>query len=799
MKRFLFFIFILFLLIPFVCAEDNLLEDDLYSSNEYYVSVDGDAGGNGSFDNPFADIKTALSQAESSDTIYLKGGTYSGVNNTALSVPCLNLTIRAVDGEKVIIDAGNCSIFNVAFDYFTVENITFINAYGVEGSCFQIWSRYTVISGCDFINDSSSLNGGALFIRNNFLTIENCNFINCSAMVGGALHLEGAQCFVQNCNFINCTAEKAGAINWFRKSSYLYNSTFISCHASGDGGAMAVNENTVNFSNITVVNCSAGKSGSVIYGPEFRGNLSYAYFFNNYARSGSPFEVKFDSNIFISNSIFLNNTASSKAIDFNITQNGRDVDIVVTFTGENSLINSFNKFTESQIRFSNVTYWGINGIMNTGDAEGFVIGAENSQNGTLIYKDYRQANQPLTVEIYDKKGNLIKNITNNTGLLGDVSLKLSNWDYGEYTVRAYHNENEYFTYISKSQDFTVSNDNIKLETNDLFMYYHDGSKFVINLTNNNLPIINASIDINLNGVNFTRLTNDEGLASININLNSGSYGINCSYVDENNVTYTSDAVIVIKPTVEGINLTKVCRNSSQFTAIFTNYEGKHLVNATVTFNINGVFYNRTTNERGIARLNINLAQGNYTITSTNPLTGESASNLVCVLPSITENKDLNLYYRNGSKYSVRLIGADGNPVGAGVNVTFNVNGVFYNRTTDSDGYARLNINLQPGDYIITAEFNGCRVSNNISVKPVLYAENLTKNYGQSDPFLVNLIDGQGNPLANQNITFNINGVFYERTTNASGVAALNINLMPGEYLITSSYNEANIVNKVKVI
>ena len=40
------------------------------------------------------------------------------------------------------------------------------------------------------------------------------------------------------------------------------------------------------------------------------------------------------------------------------------------------------------------------------------------------------------------------------------------------------------------------------------------------------------------------------------------------------------------------------------------------------------------------------------------------------------------------------------------------------------------------------------------------------------------------------------GVFYERTTDASGIARLNINLMPGEYIITSSYNGSNIANRI---
>ena len=75
---------------------------------------------------------------------------------------------------------------------------------------------------------------------------------------------------------------------------------------------------------------------------------------------------------------------------------------------------------------------------------------------------------------------------------------------------------------------------------------------------------------------------------------------------------------------------------------------------------------------------------------------------------------------------------------------------------------------------------------------------MTKKYGTPNPFTAKLVDGTGKPQANAKITFNINGVFYERTTNESGIAKLNINLQQGKYIITSSYNGANIANTVTV-
>ena len=60
------------------------------------------------------------------------------------------------------------------------------------------------------------------------------------------------------------------------------------------------------------------------------------------------------------------------------------------------------------------------------------------------------------------------------------------------------------------------------------------------------------------------------------------------------------------------------------------------------------------------------------------------------------------------------------------------------------------------------------------------------------------MDGQGKPYAEQRVQFNINGVLYNRVTDSSGQAKLNIRLMPGKYVITSSYNGTNIANTITI-
>ena len=134
--------------------------------------------------------------------------------------------------------------------------------------------------------------------------------------------------------------------------------------------------------------------------------------------------------------------------------------------------------------------------------------------------------------------------------------------------------------------------------------------------------------------------------------------------------------------------------------------------------MNNVEYKRLTDSAGIAKLTINLSPGNYTIQSIN-LNGGIKNNIITVMPRIIENNDLEKYYHNDSQYLIKILDDEGNPAKSNETVTFNINGVFYNRTTNDSGYVKLNINLQPGRYIITAEYKNCKSSNHILVKPIL--------------------------------------------------------------------------------
>lgn len=343
---------------------------------------------------------------------------------------------------------------------------------------------------------------------------------------------------------------------------------------------------------------------------------------------------------------------------------------------------------------------------------------------------------------------------------------------------------------TKSSDLTIQNTNI----------YYGGKLIYILKDNDGTAIENATISLTINGKTYNKTTDKDGIAYMNIRLvSSKQYNVTATYAGTDDYKGTTlNSTITVIPTITAEDVEKIFRNQTQYYPKLTDSNGNPLKDTKVTMNINGVFYTKITNEKGIATQNINLLPGKYIITSTNTATGESISNTIIVKPNMDQNTDLVKYYKNGTQYNVRALDGQGTPL-SNQEITFNINGVFYTKTTNDKGIATLNINLHPGKYIITAIYNNCFVSNNITVLPVLTADDLTKYFGIPASLNSKLVDGQGNPLANQTVTYNINGVFYNKITDVNGIAKLNINLNPGEYIATITHESTFASAKVVVL
>ena len=630
---------------------------------------------------------------------------------------------------------GNITLSRDSYAYDGHGDIISITSSGV------IDGRGAVIDICDNYMDIFSVSASGV-------TIKNIVFKNAE---GCMIHFSGSGT-VENCNFDNAgflsfNCDNANVINC------VFNNTVM------EAALYSKADNTI-ISDCTFTNNGVFSEWSISAGAVYvTGNntiISNCYFEGNSASSslGNAIggAVYGDGNLSILNSTFISNTADS-------WHDSSSFGGAVYCDGNLSI-------SDSTFSFNDATIGG--GVYCDGNLR--------VSNSTFSFNDAVKGGGLCCGNIVDIKDSIF---TSNSAEDGDAI-----WAYEEYSSI------ENCTFIENDYHLV----RFYIYAPDLIKDYHSSERFYIYLSETGMPVSNANVTITINGRNYIRTTDENGSASIAINLNPGKYSVVVTYGNLN-----VNSSVTVQSTIYADDLTKIFGSDYQYYAQFYDIEGVALPeNTAVEFNINGVLYTRYTNEVGVARMNINLAPGTYIITAKNPASGEMYSNTIKVLPSIVENSNLIKYFRNDSQYVIRLLDGEGNPVGENIGVTFNINGVFYMRMSNASGHVKMNINLDPGEYIITADYNGMKVSNKITVLPTLKAEDLRMSYRDGSTFNVTVLDGMGSPLVGVDATFNINGVFYNRTTDENGIARLNINLMSGEYIITSSYSGCNIANKITI-
>ena len=456
-----------------------------------------------------------------------------------------------------------------------------------------------------------------------------------------------------------------------------------------------------------------------------------------------------------------------------------DYEVTVIYNG-NAKYNATNitkTFSIGKISDYNVT-------LNTTD----VVAGENS---TLVIVLPEDATGVVNVTV--GKDSYKANVTD-----GVASVKINSLIAGDYKVNVTYSGDKTYEVSNNVFNLAVNPMKVNLNISDVVMFYRDGTRMVAILTDiKGNPIANATLYFTINGKTYARTTDTNGTASLAINLISKIYNATILYNGSDIYDKLSKNITVtVNPTILANDTVLMYMDGTVFVAKFLDKTGKALTNASVKFNINGVFYTRITDNDGVAKLNIRLRPGSYILTAYNNVTGEEKGFDITVKSLIVAN-DLTKYYLNATRFEATIYNKNGT-LAINKNVTFNINGVFYTRQTNENGVVGLNINLRPGNYIITTMFDGLAIGNNINVLPTLVTNDLSMKYLDGSKFTAQTLDGQGNPLANQNVSFNINGVLYHRVTDKDGMASLNIRLMSGDYIITSYWNDFQVGNTVKI-
>ena len=401
-----------------------------------------------------------------------------------------------------------------------------------------------------------------------------------------------------------------------------------------------------------------------------------------------------------------------------VVVNGKSYNVAIV--DEKGVLNIYNLAAGDY--HVDVTYLGDNKYLSSTNAANFTVSKVSDYNMTVDIADIvKGENATITVTIpEDGTGSVIVTIngTNYKGTVikGIAKVIIPDLDEGTYkVVTFYTGDNKYDSMIVNGTITVNKNTITTLTMNNLVKYFGSSQRLVAKLADAlGNPIANATVYFTINGKVHARITDENGTASIAIRLLPGEYKASALFNGtKDHDKATANATVTVKSTIFGNDTTLYFRNGTQYMAKFLDSDGKALANTDVKFNINGVFYTRVTDENGIARLNIRLDPASYIITAYNPVTGEQKANNITVLPRIIA-KDLSMKYLDGSTFNAALVDGQGKAI-SGVNITFNINGVFYHRTTDVNGVASLNIRLISGVYIITSMYDECWASNKITI------------------------------------------------------------------------------------
>lgn len=834
---------------------NGVLESNIYPadydgkySNEVvvYVSVNGnDEKGNGSFNNPYATIANAIAKSAGNVynlKVYLLDGVYSGAGNTNISLPSsMNIQIAGI-GSKVIIDGSGSNWFaanerSISGFKYVLSNLTLIN-FKAKSTGYKKENNIGVISNyADLTIDNCIFKNIAGSSISNY-DLANLKVISSSFVDSKHLGFYGGVLFNYDANarFYNCI------VNNYSSTDIFYST--------------AVNTENVylEFFNSTFKNLKSFDSRCKFLGAS---NTNVTMSYVNYADNDCNFAVAYDKSfVKIDNSVFKNSNWLSGSVNGMIWDvcNSSFINInSLTFSSINDYKSNFNGclFDGGNVEFRGNTIT----VGNSSFYNNKVIIVNNdNQKGNLDF-NYNYWNNNNPKNMIDTTANvklnywIVKHLSAEN-LFNDsykvvISYKLFDGsNYKNYDVRYVPVKPVRFILITSKGSNSLDSGTL---INDIFEFINtanDDRNVVVSFTDNtklNITLYNQhKVDTNIDlsqktakigdivEINVNIKDNKTGLAvdfgiveiylnnklissnnvtglaiskSITVDESKSFYNISVIYKGNNKYADSSNSAILrissipLETVIISKDLTKYYKNGSQFDVVLKDVLGNVLVGKIVKITINGVTYNKITNDKGEARLSINLFPGVYNITvlfedDDNYVKSLNTNKIVVLSKIITKFVDNN-------KFIVKLVNDDGTPK-TNASLAIIANGVQYNRITNGSGEARLNVRLNPNNYIFAVTDGQEVVSSSVNVLSTIETSDISMFYKDGTKYSVKLCDLDGNIMPNKNVAITINGVTYNKVTDSNGVAYLNINLNPGTYSVWATYGDKTVCNTVSI-
>ena len=811
-------IFIFLIVVQASFAENNETVDNILKDNSdndiIYVSQDGSDENLGTQSNPVKTINKSIELAtdanNSQHKIIINEGTYQEANLNIAS------SLEITTNGNVIIDANKKSrIFNI------------------EGK------GEVKLTGITFINGRDT-DGGAIFISDAKVTIDNCAFINNTAAEGGAIYWNGDDGTLTNSYFTQNLARTASAISWgglednaFEKggrNGKIINTTFENNdNANRNANCMGL---ALYANNITVINSSfinnhgryGSNGGSLhIYGDYI--TVEGCLFENNTMDQAPAIQADGDYSKII-NCIFKNNTINSTesaragAIEIDSTNsivynntfianggencyNGGAIAVIYDgFAGTEVIEIRKNKFIDNE-----AIYGG--SIFIDGNYESYAVfkemiisenifdGAQASTTAGVYVR-----NVDLEASIVRIENNTFKNLISNHAdsiFIDYAAVYLKNNTIINCTST--DENNHIFNlegYISGNLTVTVNNnDTVELLAGKTI----DVNATVVDDMGNGISggiirfIVQGS-DVDEDGFSL-----ESGTATVNFKSSVvGMFLVSADYTNGDLATIKTSIVIALPYDIVIIFENQTGLAGEKITVpilVAVNMELLHEENVTVEFNsqkfevevINGTAYIDLTLPQENGTYNLSVSYDIETVTQNITVKDNSVK---IDVPEVKVTP-------NTGKLIISLKDSEGNPLtGHEINVKFaNIDKTF---TTKENGLITINLDLGVGTYPVNVNYIGDKYKSTNATSTiyvtyldvVLSSQDISMNYGDVESYVVRLTDSRLNPLANQTINISIDNETKALPTDSNGIVSILITQKPGNYTISATYSGNNI-------
>ena len=610
------------------------------------------------------DIQTKIDNAKAGDTIELENKTYAVESTTftldkQVTVKGNGATITASGAAQ----GGSGALFVATAAGTGFEGITFVNtdghkAYGeqVSGYAVQLAIENGTVDNCAFIDWGSGVYGrGAAFC-----TISNSYFNGSSEQVtnGGskeygtkAINLMGSHDItVTGCTFegqvldgISIASNSGNNImtdNTFIENCYaiyfggastqgcvIANNTFIRCGWCQDKDGKVI------FKNLPVISTQKAANGYIIAdntieateGSIFMkaesGNTAHGYPSKigdinitgntiNAADGASPESITFM--YILSNSGPLNPYApiaiTGNTIDAGITPvtvwyadwNAEDGVVIPAAEKAKTVINTVE--VASADGTVTVALLDVNGVAQAGKAISYSINGAEAVNATT------DENGQAVIEV--PAGENATDATIAISFEGDDNL-----DASSAVVSFKSTATEKITTKMDAKNMNIVTLAPKIDTSDVY--------FNVTLVDDEgNALVNKSIELGVNGVKYTKTTDENGVARQKISFGyKGKYTFGVAFLGDDTYKSTFE-VYLIDVAAQTPKLTtkdasyKAAAKTKSISATFKTVKGTAIANKKITFTVNGKTYTGTTNAKGVATVKVSLSKkGTYKFTA----------------------------------------------------------------------------------------------------------------------------------------------------------------------------------------